>query len=136
MPPEELYRLIIDTLSVDELSGRLSFESPKRAENIGRVLYMCPDCGHIGTISSSGARLWCGNCGLEAEYTPNLTFKALKGNLPFENIGQWFDWEQGELAKRAERAGVDDVLFEDGGIRFFESIKMLKKPHFRGILCR
>ena len=70
----------------------IRYRSKRRAENLQTVLYACPHCRRIGTLSSKGATLSC-TCGETWEFTELGTFSPAQ---PFENIAQWDAW-QGQL---------------------------------------
>lgn len=108
MPNGELFKLICDSLAVKGDNG-VKFKSKRRAENIERALYMCPNCGGISTISSEGAEFKCGNCGKEWTYTEDLQIKPDGG---FPDVRQWYEWQRGELTKLA-KGGLIAALSDD-----------------------
>ena len=127
MSNEELFRLICDNLRVDDVASGIKFKSNKRAENIERVLYRCPNCGNISSITSEGNRFECVNCGQGWEYTEDL---HIIPNDKFSVISDWYDWERSETERYAR--DFDGVIFEDDDVEFFESIRFKKKQKLAG----
>ncbi len=64
---DEINKAIKEALSYDEykwqLTNKLKIDAPFRAEGLHMPLYKCPACKKDGTMQSSGAALFCGNCG-------------------------------------------------------------------------
>lgn len=69
------------------------------AEGIERVLYLCPECKRIGTISSSGSELSC-SCGMHATMNKYGFFEG--EDLKFDSIDKWNKWQVSYLAELAE----------------------------------
>ena len=126
MSVEELYRLICRTLDVTDADTGERYKSPRRAEYIERALYLCPVCGHIGTIRSEKTHFFCTHCNASAEYTEQLTIEPPVGG--FRKIYEWYDWERGALPARLEAGAV----LSDGDIGFFESVPNKRKVPLDG----
>jgi len=69
------------------------------AEGIERVLYLCPECKRIGTISSSGSEFSC-SCGMHATMNKYGFFEG--EDLKFDSIDKWNKWQVSYLAELAE----------------------------------
>ena len=65
MDNDELYNLIIDGLTVDEFANENEYKSKKIAEDLERVFFICPNCGHMHSIHTKGNQIYCNKCGLE-----------------------------------------------------------------------
>lgn len=50
-----------DSLNVD-------YRGKKRAEGLQRLLFMCPACHHVNTVSTKGNYYYCSHCNLKTEY--------------------------------------------------------------------
>ncbi|MBR0081597.1 MAG: 1-acyl-sn-glycerol-3-phosphate acyltransferase [Clostridia bacterium] len=117
--PEEL-----KTLSVEELHAKISadlfedayaappapYHGKQLAERLETMLYLCPSCGKIDTLRSSGNRFFCA-CGLETWLNEEGRFEGAK---PFAHPGAWDDWQQGEMQRIAAAAGEAVVLSDEG----------------------
>ena len=67
--PDELTELIQSAITHDDFAyihdNGLSFPSKRGAEYLERVLYHCPECDGLASLSSHDNTLHCGNCGAE-----------------------------------------------------------------------
>lgn len=124
---EELHGLILENLAVNDSQSGIKFKSDKRAENIERALYMCPNCGSVSTITSKGTNFRCEHCGKQWEYTEDL---HIVPDDNFSVVSDWYDWEEKEIAKVAERS--DGEIFADDNIEFYLSIRFKKKQKLNG----
>ena len=84
---DELYKLIVDGLMVDETLIKDEYHSKTNAEYIERVIYYCPRCG-LSSFISKGDTIKCEHCALEVKYLPNKTFisQEKEYNFPYENV--------------------------------------------------
>ena len=119
MSPEEIDQLINKDIYEDawerQKAEHIRFKSRRRVEHMETALFMCPECGGIGTLKSRGSRLQC-SCGLSLEYTEEGSFEPPR---PFENIAQWDDWQHEQLrAGNFSPEGED--LFSDDGMKLVE----------------
>jgi len=66
------------------------------ANGIENMLYLCPQCGSEGTISSEKNRIFCSRC--NAAYSVDNTYKISSENkdnpLPFSRIDQWYEYQR------------------------------------------
>lgn len=127
MSVEELFDIICRELTVDDVHSGVRFKSRRRAENIERVLYMCPHCGGISTITSSKTKFHCTACGKEWEYTEDMRILPAE---PFDAIPPWHEWEKSQTELLARQG--DGVIFQDDGIRFRESVRLKRKKKLDG----
>ncbi len=127
MSNEELFKLICDTLTVYDVDSGVKFASKKRAENIERVLYMCPHCGKISAIKSHKAEFKCGACGKQWQFGQDL---HIYGDDRFGEIADWYNWEKEQLHSLIEK--TDGAILQDDGIEFFESIRFKHKRKLDG----
>ena len=119
---EELYERIKDGLRVVETPNELTYRSKKQAEKLERVLYLCPNCGKVGTIYSGGKKVKCHNCDLDVKYTDNLT---LVGNVDFNILNEWYTFQE-EYIENYEFK-VDDTIFADSDIKLYDVTRGQKK---------
>lgn len=126
MSVEELYKTIAAELTVIDPDSGVKFKSRRRAENIERVLYKCPHCGAAGLIKSKGKSFSCGGCGAKWEYTEDLHIS------PPDKFGTVYDWHEWEKAETEKRAADGGIIFFDGKIRFYESLKLKRKRKLDG----
>lgn len=127
MDIDDLHRTILDNLAVNDPASGVRFKSKKRAENIERALYMCPNCGSVSTITSKGVHFSCTNCGKQWEYTEDL---HIAPDDNFSVISDWYNWEKEEIVNLAESS--DGEIFVDDNIELYQSIRFKKKQKIAG----
>lgn len=93
MSAEDFYHEITENFMVNESEGNNFYESKESAESMERILYVCPECG-LSHFTSSKDTVTCEKCGLSARYTPDLKFQAIKGNLTFPTMKEWYDYQE------------------------------------------
>lgn len=96
------------------LKGRtmIPYKGKAKAENIESILYICPKCHGVGTLSSCGDTFCC-SCGLSGRVSD---FGFLEGDLPFDNTVDWNRWQKDYLKEQASVFEQStDPLFIDRG---------------------
>lgn len=124
----QLTNIIRSDLFHDEVEfqreKKLVVQSNKRAEFINHVLFICPDCNSIGQLFSHGNSFGCTTCGTEYFVNPSSFFvRTDESKTRFENIRDWFAWQNNELEKRIEDHfgyALKTPLFFDDEMVFFE----------------
>ncbi len=123
---DALYELIKKDIYVNESTPSGPYKSRRRAEYLERAIYRCPKCG-ITHFKSHKNTLKCTTCDLEAEYTEYKQFKVLNGELPFNNVNEWYEYQIKELMNTSLLSlDPDEVLFEENVI-FKQVIERKKK---------
>lgn len=74
----------------------ISYRRKTLAEGLENILYMCPVCKKIGTMSAKGHTVRCEACGMETAIDDRYAFVDKK---PFENFAEWYDFQTAETAK-------------------------------------
>lgn len=126
MSVDELYQIICDELNVSYNVVGAKFKSRKRAENIERVLYMCPKCNAVSSIVSKGKRFSCRKCGEQWEYGEDL---SITPKDPFDSVYYWHEWERSVLTENIKN---NEVSFSDFDVKFFESVRLKRKKKLLG----
>lgn len=91
-----------------QMENPVAYRGKDLAEYMELALYMCPRCGRVGTMHSSGDHLRC-ECGLDVLYTP---YGMLEGvDVPFKTATQWDMWQREQLPDYL--AAADDPFFID-----------------------
>lgn len=128
-PPEELKAMkpdeIADHIRADihedayatQAEWRIPYKGKNRAEHVERTLCLCPACGKLGALESSGDTLVCTACGLSAVYTEEGWLEG--ENVPFRTVLDWDRWQAKELQKRADAAG-DACIADDTDMELLE----------------
>lgn len=90
---DELYKLICDSLTVDDFAYTNKFKSNSRAEYLERILYICPKCGKMHSLYSKGNNVICKECGLNVTYNEDLSLSANSDEFTFKNVSNWYDYQ-------------------------------------------
>lgn len=90
---EELFKVIIENLTVNDFDSDICYKGKKLAEHLERVLYICPVCGKYHTISTKKNTIKCSNCGLNIEYTPNFKFVTDNKEFKFKHVNEWYNYQ-------------------------------------------
>lgn len=99
MDDETLYQTVVQTLrSIDADSGQ-HYTSPRRAEYLERLLFLCPRCGKVETLTSQGAQIRCESCGLTAEYGEDLRLHSTDPDFPFRRLVEWYNRQKQWVAQ-------------------------------------
>ena len=92
MSDAQLFAEIEKELYVNEAVADTTYTHKKLAEYLERAIYVCPKCG-LSTFESHNDLIECKTCGLTARYTPTKEFEAVKGELPFRFVADWYDYQ-------------------------------------------
>lgn len=109
MTAEQVYSAICrdiyeDTYELQEKEPR-PFKCRGQAEGLEHVLYMCPECGRIGELSSRGDNVYC-KCGMKAVCDEYGWLSGTK----FKRTTDWNQWQREELGEYldGEGAAIED----------------------------
>ncbi len=95
MSAEEVTKHINDDIYEDAYATQeknpVKFKNHKRAETIESILFICPSCNTISSITSKKHHFWCKSCNAKAEYTE---YGYLEGDFRFKTITAWEAWQQ------------------------------------------
>ncbi len=117
---EDLYVNAYD----DQRANPVAYEGTDLAEGLEETLYICPECGGVGTLGGLGNVFRCRSCGLKTTLDPFGFFTECDGNggppgrPPFEDVLAWDRWQKTELETRVKallaRTAPDGPLPEAG----------------------
>lgn len=91
----------------------IKYKGKRLAEGLEHALFMCPECGAVGTMHSKGNKLRCG-CGMTAVYDQ---YGYLSGTK-FNTITKWDTWQKDKLHEYVEAAQGE--LFADDNIELYQ----------------
>ncbi|MBU8913575.1 MAG: 1-acyl-sn-glycerol-3-phosphate acyltransferase [Spirochaetales bacterium] len=119
--------------------SRVPYVSDRSAECLQLVLFYCPSCSSLNTMSSSGRRFFCESCGYTVELTPFYRFRAIPGpdshSVHFRTIREW-SLAQNEFVdnylRDALASGRPEELFSDDHALMFTGYR-LSRLRRRGI---
>lgn len=94
-----------------------------RAEYISYVLFTCPTCNSVGKIESHRNDFHCISCKGKWHIDPYGFFKGRDHKTKFDNIIDWYDWQQNYFTSFIQRhidAGNSDSIFSDDNMKVFK----------------
>lgn len=87
------------------------FIAPNPAQSAESILYACPKCEEIGTLESSGDKIYC-NCGFKAVIDEYGFWYS--EDMPFDNIVEWDKFQKDIIKKLVEeKRNTSEMLFSD-----------------------
>ena len=89
-----------------------AFQGKNLAEHLETALFICPQCGGVGTLKSEGNRFLC-TCGLSAAYDE---YGRISG-APFATVPAWDAWQKERLPLLIHD---DAPFFEDASVTLRE----------------
>ncbi len=108
-------------------------KSKKLAEHISYAIYVCPECLEIDTFLCSGNHFHCEACSYDIEIDTYFFFKRPKGGkLYFDNIRDWYYWEEKYLndlvIQKLGQKSLDPILVDKNSIVFHrtDGVKMVE----------
>lgn len=105
---EELYQKLLTAFQYNEFeehkNNKQAFIGKK--ENIyglDNIIYKCPDCLEEFKFLVENDSMRCESCGFEISMDKYYDIHAKSGNLPFENIDEWYKWQRKEIGEDIKR---------------------------------
>ena len=94
MSNEELFKVIIDGLTVNSVPTAYKYKSKKNAEGLERILYLCPKCNSLNSIFTKKNYLYCSKCNLRVKYTNQLEFETEDLDFKFKYVKDWYSYQK------------------------------------------
>ena len=116
MSDEEIYKLIIDGLTVNDLDFEHQFTCKTNAEYLERVTYICPKCKKMHTLYSKKDKVICSSCGLEVKYKQDLSFESSDEDFTFKTVADWYDYQVDVIKNTTYE---DDTLIYKDDVGFY-----------------
>ena len=111
MDDDELSNLIINNLRVIDSESDELYKSNQRAEFLERMFFLCPHCGAISSMVSSGNTVKCKKCEFEMEFGEDLKLHRISKYGPDISMNDWYNmqkrWTLNYLPAK------DQVIFKD-----------------------
>ena len=109
--------LTYDDYAYQRKEGFLIKES-YRAEGLHKILYKCPHCKTESKMATSGAELYCEECGKRWTLGEDSILRANDGETEFSYVPDWFEWEREEVRRE----------IESGNYKFEDSVDVYTLP--------
>ncbi len=101
---KEIYKTLVEELNYNEFEWqkkhRIPFRGKRLAEDIERLLYLCPECHTINSIISRANNFYCKSCG--KEYSIN-EYGTIEGSSHFSDTVAWNRWQMSQLPEIIEK---------------------------------
>ncbi len=109
MSAEEVTKHINEDIYEDAYATQeknpVKFKNHKRAETIESILFMCPSCNAVSSITSKKHHFWCKNCNAKAEFTE---YGYIEGDFKFKTTTEWEAWQQEHIKTYIDKCLKDD----------------------------
>ena len=112
MTGPELFSLIEQELSVDEVNVSGEFRHKKNAEFLERAMYVCPWCG-LTTFESHDDLIRCKKCGREVRHLPTKELEGVGFDFPHRFVGDWYDAQKDYVNQLDLTALTEEPLYEE-----------------------
>jgi len=106
MSVDEINAAVRKAMQYDEYAWQkekgIKISEPFRAEGLHKVLYQCPACKAEHKMASSGAELYCTECGKKWTLNEDGSLTAQNGETEFSHIPDWHEWQRENVKKQVE----------------------------------
>ncbi len=131
MKTQDIHEKLTEALSHDEVEyqkqNRIEFKGDRFAENIEQMLFCCPSCGSFEGFRSKRSKFECLDCRSFWEIDGFQAIKPGQGEVHFDNVRDWDDWQLKKLYTRIdENFGTDKDIFYDDGVEVMTGYKSQK----------
>ena len=106
--------IIVSTVKFQNENSNLKYVGKNKAEGIQHILYRCPKCKKIATITPSGDDFCCAECGLKGTYTDQAKLLLSENVYDIDSVLKWDRWQKNYLIENGlEIKDDEDILCED-----------------------
>ncbi len=99
---EEVYEVLAKAIPYNDFDWnrerQYDYKPKNRALGLEKVIYVCPKCNGLKTISTKGNTIRCSNCGEIAHFND----KCFLEGLQFDNLVDWSKLQQKEIPRIAK----------------------------------
>ena len=104
-----------------------NWKGKRLAEGLEHALYICPSCGGIDTLRTSGSTVSCG-CGFSAELD---SLCRITGG-PFATVAEWDEWQNGKVQEMMN-SGISP-MYKDEGMKLMKLKDHVLTPEAEGTM--
>ena len=109
-----------------EEEHHIPYKCNHQVEGLQKILYMCPSCGSIDTLDTTGQTAVCTNCKCETEMDEFLKIKSNEHG--FKTLHSWREWEKSQLSKvdcfKEEKGVLLQILRDEKLVTLSKNIKV------------
>ena len=130
MSNEELYKVIVEGLAVNDgaLTGR--FKHKKNAEYLERAIYYCPWCG-LSSFESHGDVIECKRCNRKIKHLDTKELEGVGFEFPYRFVADWYEHQCDFVNALDPLADTSTLLYTDTA-RVSEVVVYKKKVKLSG----
>lgn len=104
---EELYHRLLEKFAYNDFEAnrrnRVKFKGKTpNIEGLDNIIYRCPVCQKEFQMEVVGEEMTCHACGFTVKMNEYYDLLPVKGELPFEDIDQWYKWQRRVLHKEVQ----------------------------------
>lgn len=110
---EELLKIVEHEISYKD-DNILIYKSRRKAEYLERILFVCPSCLSLETITSHKNKIKCTNCLLECNYNESLKLTFNDEKVHFTQVSDWMNFQRDFVRKLDIKD--DSVLLSDKNV--------------------
>ena len=104
---EELYSRMLEKFAYNDFEAnrrnRVKFKGKTpNIEGLDNIIYRCPICQKEFEMEVIGEEMTCHACGFTVKMNEYYDLLPVKGELPFEDIDQWYKWQRRVLHKEVQ----------------------------------
>ena len=101
---EQLHNELLEKLKYNEFEEfkgeKVAFRGKKpNIYGLDNIIFKCPNCNSEYTFSTENDVMSCNKCGFSIKMDEYYDISSVNGNLPFENIDEWYKWQRKVIAK-------------------------------------
>ncbi len=101
---DELHNALLERFKYNEFNEfkgeKVAFRGKKpNIYGLDNIIFKCPCCNGEYTFSTENDVMTCSNCDFSIRMDEYYDIYAVKGNLPFKNIDEWYKWQRKIIAK-------------------------------------
>lgn len=126
----ELLQIIIENLDVDDVKLGYQYKGRALAESLESVFYICPKCHSYNSLYSNKNYLYCDNCDLKVEYTPQLLFLSYNKEFSFQTVNDFYLYQE----KAIREVNGQLIEYRDSDIKLINIKNKRKKELMIGNL--
>lgn len=101
---EQLHNALLEKFRYNEFEefskNKIAFKGKKpNVYGLDNIIFKCPCCNNEHTFSTENDVMTCSSCGFAIKMDEYYDITSVKGDLPFNNIDEWYKWQRKVIAK-------------------------------------
>lgn len=124
---DEITALICADIAEDAVARQAEerhvYHSNRRAETLEVHYYICPECGALSSLHSSGNDFWCERCGLQAtvdKYGDIIRTDNTGKPFPHPTWREWNAWQRRREKELLDTVPAGETIFRDSDVELLE----------------